>query len=283
MSAPSWLTVTRGEGPLLVSIPHTGTDLAGLDARLVSPWLARKDADWHIEKLYDFAAGLGATVVRTSISRTVIDVNRDPSGASLYPGQATTGLCPVESFDGEPLYRDGQDPGTAEIAQRVQSYFDPYHDALATEIARLGALHSRVVVYDCHSIRSIVPRLFEGELPVLNLGTNGGTSADPELERLIVRQLEASGRSFVANGRFRGGWITRHYGRPTDGVHAVQMEIACRGYLREPLGTVNEADWPVDYDTAHARPLRDELAAILQSAIEWAGGPSKPVKGSDPS
>jgi N-formylglutamate deformylase len=283
MSAPYWLAVTRGEAPLLVSIPHTGTDLAGLDARLVSPWLARKDADWHIEKLYDFAAGLGATVVRTSISRTVIDVNRDPSGASLYPGQATTGLCPVESFDGEPLYRDGQEPGAAEITERGQTYFNPYHDALAAEIARLGALHGRVVAYDCHSIRSIVPRLFDGELPVFNLGTNGGASADPELERLIVRQLEASGRSFVVNGRFRGGWITRHYGRPKDGVHAVQMEIACRGYLREPLGTVDEADWPVDYDTAHARPLRDELAAILQSAIEWAGGPSKSVKGSDPS
>jgi formiminoglutamase len=269
MTTP-WLTVTRGEAPLLVSIPHTGTELAGLEDRLVSPWLARKDADWHIEKLYDFAAELGATVIHTAVSRTVIDVNRDPSGASLYPGQATTGLCPVETFDGEPLYRAGGEPDEAEIAARRGAYFDPYHDALRSELDRLRDMHDRVVLYDCHSIRSVVPRLFAGELPVFNFGTNGGTSADPALEAAVVDILAASGESLVVNGRFRGGWITRCHGRPGQGVHALQMELACRGYLREPLGPVGEGDWPAAYDGDFADPMRRTLKEVLEAAVIWA-------------
>ena len=273
MSAvPAWLTVTRGDAPLLVSIPHTGTDLAGLEERLVSPWLGRRDADWWIDRLYDFAGGLGATVVHTAISRTVIDVNRDPSGASLYPGQATTGLCPVETFDGDPLYRDGQGPGEEEIARRRKAFFEPYHAALDTELARLRQAHERVVLYDCHSIRSVIPRLFDGELPVFNLGTNGGASADPALEGRVAALLAKSGERFVVNGRFRGGWITRHYGRPDDGIHALQMELACRGYMREPAGPVTEADWPTPYDAAYAAPMRLQLEAILKAALDWARG-----------
>jgi len=159
-----WLSVDRGSAPLIVSMPHIGTWIPKEVAdRLGSTALAVHDADFHIDRLYGFATSLGATVVRTSVSRTVIDVNRDPSGASLYPGQATTGLCPVETFDGEPLYRDGEAPGDAEIARRRAAYFDPYHAALATEIDRLRGLHPRIVLYDAHSIRSHVPRLFEGD------------------------------------------------------------------------------------------------------------------------
>ena len=161
-----WLTVHRGDAPLLVSFPHTGTDLPGnFKDRLVSPWLARKDADWWIDRLYDFAASLGATTIHTRISRTVIDVNRDPSGHSLYPGQATTELCPTTTFDGEPLYRVGSELQPAEIPQRREQFFDPYHRALEQEIGRLRAKHPKIVIYDCHSIRSVIPRLFDGELP----------------------------------------------------------------------------------------------------------------------
>src|SRR5688572_28892609 len=173
----AFLEITRGTAPLLVSIPHTGTDItAEIEADLVSLWLARKDADWWIEKLYDFVPALGATVLRNTISRTVIDVNRDPSGASLYPGQATTGLCPTETFDGDNLYRPGREPDQAEIARRREHYFDPYHGALTAEIERLRRSHGRIVLYDCHSIRSVVPRLFDGELPHMNIGTNAGLS-----------------------------------------------------------------------------------------------------------
>ena len=269
---PAWLTVTRGDAPLLVSVPHTGTDLAGLEDRLVSPWLGRRDADWHIEKLYGFAAGLGATVVHTAISRTMIDVNRDPSGVSLYPGQATTGLCPTEIFDGDPLYREGQAPDEAEIAARRDTYFAPYHAALGAEIDRLRQLHGRIVLYDCHSIRSVIPRLFPGELPVFNLGTNGGESADPALQGKVEAILADSGESFVVNGRFKGGWITRHYGRPEQGVHALQMELACRGYMRETPGPVTPDDWPTPWDPAFAAPLRGMLETILKTALDWARG-----------
>ncbi|WP_150287027.1 N-formylglutamate deformylase [Rhabdaerophilum calidifontis] len=270
---PDWLELRRAGGPLIVSIPHTGTEIPPeIEARLVSPWRARKDTDWWIETLYDFAEDLGGTILRTRISRSVIDVNRDPSGASLYPGQATTELCPTTTFDGEPLYRAGAEPDADEIALRRATWFDPYHAALAGEIARLRARHPRIVLYDCHSIRSVIPRLFEGELPVFNIGTHSGASCDPALTARIEAIADRSGMSRVTNGRFRGGYITRHYGNPASGLHAVQMELACRGYMPERPGPVAEADWPPPFDPAHAAPVRAVLAGIFQTCIAFARG-----------
>jgi N-formylglutamate deformylase len=269
MSEAAWLSLVRGDAPLLVSLPHTGLELGPIESRLRSPWLARKDADWHIDRLYDFGRDLGATVVRTAMSRTLIDVNRDPSGASLYPGQATTELCPVTTFDGEPLYREGEAPSSEEIAERRAIWFDPYHAALAQEIARLRGRHDRVVLYDCHSIRSAIPRLFEGELPVFNLGTNGGVSADPALADAVTRIMTSGGQSSIVNGRFKGGWVTRAYGDPACGVHALQMELACRAYMREPA-EVGPDNWPTPYDPEFAAPMRRILTTILQTALGWA-------------
>jgi formiminoglutamase len=266
-----WLTVIRGDAPLVVSLPHTGTEIpSGYERGLVSPWLARKDADWWIERLYDFAVGLSATVVRTAISRTVIDVNRDPSGISLYPGQATTELCPTTTFDGEPLYEPGAEPTPEEIAERRVRFFDPYHAALRAEIERLRASHPHVVVYDCHSIRSVIPRLFDGTLPHFNIGTNGGTTCAPALSNAIETICASSGFSHVVNGRFKGGFITRSLGRPDAGIHAVQMELACRGYMKEPLGPVAEGQWPAPYDEAYAAPMRAALTLILQTCLTFA-------------
>ena len=273
--AAPWLTVVRGDAPLLVSLPHTGTEIpAEIEARLMSPWLARKDADWWIDRLYDFAGDLGATVVRTAVSRTVIDVNRDPSGVSLYPGQATTELCPTTTFDGEPLYGRGEEPGTEEIAERRSRYYDPYHAALAAEVARLRARQSTVVVYDCHSIRSVVPRLFAGVLPHFNIGTNDGATCDPVLTRAVERACAAApGLTQVTNGRFKGGAIARRFGRPAAGVHAVQMELGCRGYMREPLGPVSKAEWPTSWDEAIAAPMRGVLRTVLQACLHFAEQP----------
>ncbi len=272
MSAhPDWLTVIRNDAPLVVSLPHTGTDIpAGYERGLVSPWLARKDADWWIERLYDFASSLRATVIRTTISRTVIDVNRDPSGVSLYPGQATTELCPTTTFDGEPLYEPGAEPNADEIAARRERFFDPYHATLRAEIERLRSRHGAVVVYDCHSIRSVIPRLFDGTLPHFNIGTNGGTTCAPSLSDAIETVCSGSGFSHVVNGRFKGGYITRSLGRPEAGVHAVQMELACRGYMKEPLGPVSEGEWPSAYDQDHAAPMRAALTLILQTCLTFA-------------
>ena len=267
----AWLTVQRGSAPLVVSLPHTGLGIpTEIEDHLVSPWLARKDADWWIERLYDFATELGATTVHTAVSRTVIDVNRDPSGVSLYPGQATTELCPSTSFDGEPLYRTGGAPGADEIERRRQLFFEPYHAALADEVARLRAEHGRVVLYDCHSIRSRVPRLFDGDLPVFNIGTNSGAACAPDLTAKIEAICDASRLTRVTNGRFKGGFITRRYGNSTADVHAVQMELACRGYMRETPGPVEEASWPVPYDEAYAASMRATLRRVLEGALAFA-------------
>jgi formiminoglutamase len=209
-------------------------------------------------------------VVHTAISRTVIDVNRDPSGVSLYPGQATTSLCPTDTFDGDPLYRPGEDPSVEEIAERRKVYFEPYHAAMQEEIDRLRAAHGKIVVYDCHSIRSVLPRLFDGTLPLFNLGTNDGKSADPALQGLVEDILAGTGQSHVINGRFKGGFITRHFGRPENGVHALQMELSCRGYVREPEGKSTPETWPVPYDAEYAAPIRATLTKILEAAISWA-------------
>ncbi len=268
----SWLTIRRGQAPLIVSFPHTGTDLpAEYEQRVVSPWLARKDADWWIDKLYDFAHELDATVVHTAISRTVIDVNRDPSGVSLYPGQATTELCPTTTFDGEPLYKPGQQPDANDIAERRERFFDPYHAALADEIVRLRKIHPNIVLYDCHSIRSVIPRLFDGELPVFNIGTNSGVSCAPKLQQSVQQICAASPFSHIVNGRFKGGYITRHHGKPENGVHTVQMELSCRGYMHEKFGPVSEAEWPSAYDPAFAEPIRVVLTDILKTCLKFSG------------
>ncbi|HEX2656482.1 MAG TPA: N-formylglutamate deformylase [Xanthobacteraceae bacterium] len=267
----SWLTVRRGTAPLIVSFPHTGTDIPrSLETRLVSPWLARKDADWWIDTLYDFAADLDATIIHTAVSRTVIDVNRDPSGKSLYPGQQTTEVCPTTTFDGEPLYKQGNELAAAEIAERRAQYFEPYHAAIEAEIARLRAFNENVVLYDCHSIRSIIPRLFEGELPNFNIGTNSGASCNPALTAAVEAVCDATKFSRVTNGRFTGGWITRRHGNPKNGVHAIQMELACRGYMHEPLGPVTQEQWPSPYSADDAKPMREALIKILQSCLNFA-------------
>ncbi|OFS96892.1 N-formylglutamate deformylase [Stenotrophomonas sp. HMSC10F06] len=267
---PDWLQIHRGDAPLIVSFPHTGTELPdALAAQFISPWLARRDADWWVHDLYAFAQQMGATTIRSAVSRSVIDLNRDPSGSSLYPGQNTTGLCPLTTFDNQPLYRDGHGPDEAEIARRRDTWFVPYHDALAAEIARLRAQHGTVVVYDAHSIRSRIPHLFGGQLPQFNLGTNGDTTCDNALTDVVDNLCAMSGMSHVRNGRFKGGYITRHYSDIPGGVHTLQMELACRGYMHEPEA-VDEHSWPTPLDPDHAAPLRATLQQVLDACLDFA-------------
>lgn len=265
-----WLEVQRGDAPLIISFPHTGTEIPEpISSQMVSAWRALKDTDWWVHQLYDFAHGIGATTVRTPVSRSVIDVNRDPSGASLYPGQATTELCPTTTFDGEALYL-AEGPDAAEIHRRREQYFDPYHAALAAEIARLRARHERVVLYEAHSIRSRVGRLFPGLLPNLNIGTNCGATCEARLIAAIEGICDRSDFTRVTNGRFKGGWTTRHYGRPDQGVNAIQMELACRGYLDEPEGELTRANWPPAFQADRAAPMRAVLLDILNTCMNFA-------------
>lgn len=270
----AWLSVHRGTAPLLLSMPHTGVAIdPAIERRMQDPWRARKDADYAIDQLYSFASHLGATIIRTSVSRTVIDVNRDPSGTSLYPAQATTGLCPETTFDGEPLYCPGTYPDATEIEDRTRTWFQPYHEALSTELTRLRSLHPRVVLYDAHAIRSRVPRMFDGTLPHANIGTADGQSCAPALSAAVLQACAAHDRfTHILDGRFKGGWITRHHGRPEAGIHAIQMELAFSGFVAEP-DTPSPATWPPLYDDSRAAPMRAMLADVLRACLDFAGGP----------
>ncbi|WIY53881.1 N-formylglutamate deformylase [Devosia sp. YIM 151766] len=250
--------VTRGDSPIILGLPHTGTDVPpDIRGRLNGNGLKLADTDWHIHRLYD---GLlpDATSVRALFHRYVIDANRDPAGGSLYPGQNTTGLVPETDFDGQPIWNPGAAPDSAEITDRIARFHAPYHAALNAEIERVRAQHGIAIVYDCHSIRSHIPFLFEDTLPDFNIGTNGTTSCDPRVEQAVVDVVRAApGYSSIVNGRFKGGWTTRHYGRPEAGIHAIQMELAQSTHLATELP-------PFDYAPQHAEQLRGHLKDILE-------------------
>lgn len=237
-------TLQRGTAPLLVSVPHDGTHVPDdIAARLSDSARHAPDTDWHVARLYaDVARALGASMIVPMHSRYVVDLNRSEDDVSLYPGQNTTGLCPLVQFTGAPVYRDGMEPNAAEVRERIERYWRPYHDALRTELDRLRAAHGRVVLWEGHTIKGALPFLFEGRLPDLNLGTAAGASCSPALQQRLIEVLEGQGNyDFVANGRFKGGHITRHYGDPGNGIDAVQLEISQRIYMDEETFAYEEA------------------------------------------
>lgn len=253
-------TLHRGAAPLLVSIPHLGLALPpDCAAGMAEVACLQRDADWHLDRLYDFARELGASVIAAQVSRYVVDLNRPPGGESLYPGQTTTGLFPTETFRGEPLYRPGCEPDDAERARRLRRYWQPYHDALAAELARLRAAHGAVLLWEAHSIAGTLPRLFDGELPALNFGTNEGRSCGADLCAAALAPARGSAYGQVLNGRFKGGYITRRYGDPAAGVHAIQLEMAQRVYMQE--------EPPFAYAPALAAQVQPLLRAMLEAGV----------------
>lgn len=252
-----------GHLPLLVSMPHVGTDIPDdVAARLMPCAAARADTDWHLPELYGFVEEMGASVLSARWSRYLIDLNRPPENTNLYPGQDTTGLCPVDTFGRERLYRQGMEPDDAEVQRRLALYWRPYHQQLRAELDRLLALHGRVVLWDAHSIASTVPRFFEGRLPDLNFGTADGKSCSLQLEGEMIKLAEAQERySFVFNGRFKGGHITRFYGNPAANVHAIQLEMSQCLYM-------NEAP-PFDYRPELAGQVQPLLRELLGAAVDW--------------
>ena len=227
--------VHRGTAPLIVDVPHAGTHIPdALALRLTPAARAVPDTDWHVEKLYAFARDANVTLIAATHSRFVIDLNRDPSGAALYPGADNTELCPTRTFGNDPLYADGDVPDAGEVDARRRSFFEPYHAALAVEIARVKAQHGYAILLDGHSIRARVPRYFAGRLPDLNLGTADGASCDAGVASVATRVLASDdGLTHVVDGRFKGGYVTRHYGRPSENVHALQLEMAQDAYMDE--------------------------------------------------
>lgn len=252
--------------PVLVSIPHAGTHVPPAIAERLTPEAAElPDTDWHLPLLYDFLADRPVGLIRARVSRFVVDLNRAPDDTPLYAG-ATTGLCPTTLFDGRPVYRPGAEPDAAEIRERVATRWRPYHDALAAELARIRDAYGFAVLLDAHSIRSEIPRLFEGRLPDFNLGTNRGAAAAPDLIAAAEDALKAAaGYTRVTDGRFVGGHITRHYGRPAERVHALQLEMAQSTYMEEAP--------PFAYDATRAALLRPHLARLVDALIAWSAAP----------
>jgi N-formylglutamate deformylase len=257
----------QGTRPLLISMPHVGTHVPpALASRLTDEARRVPDTDWHLERLYDFADALGASVLAATHSRYVIDLNRPPDGASLYPGQRVTGLCPVDLFDDQPLYRDANDlPTEAEIAARRDAIWRPYHAQITQELARLKAQHGAAALWDAHSIRSVVPRFFDGKLADLNLGTADGASCDAGLAaRLLAIGQQAPGYTTVLNGRFKGGHITRFYGQPAQGIHAIQLEMTQCCSMQEA--------WPFEYLPKLAEGVQPTVRRMLQEVLAFVEG-----------
>lgn len=265
-TAPPPFTLHQGRVPLLVSMPHAGTYVPpALAARFTEEARQVPDTDWHMERLYAFARDMGASLLVATHSRYVVDLNRPPDGASLYPGQSVTGLCPVDTFDDTPIYAQGDVPGEAEVAARRDAVWKPYHAQLRAELDRIRARHDVAVLWDAHSIRSVLPRFFEGKLPDLNLGTADGASCDPALaQQLLAIAQSAPGYTGVLNGRFKGGHITRHYGEPARNIHAVQLELTWRCYMDEAP--------PYAYRPERAAQVQPHLRRMLEAALAFARG-----------
>jgi N-formylglutamate deformylase len=262
LQQPPVFSLRPGTVPLLVSMPHIGTQIPqDLRAQYVPRAWDVEDTDWHLEQLYGFLERMGASVLTPHFSRYVIDLNRPPDDAPMYPGASNTELCPTRFFTGDPLYQQGCEPSAPERARRRDTYWHPYHAALAAELARLKACHGFALLWDAHSIRSEIPWLFEGRLPDLNIGTANGSSADARITTAVAQACHAfPDVTSVANGRFKGGYITRHYGQPDSGVHAIQLEMCQSLYMQEVA--------PFAYDDAKARRIQPSLNEMVSSALK---------------
>lgn len=263
-------SLVQGDGPLIISIPHAGTYIPeDIKSVMTAAALRLPDTDWHIPRLYDFAVDMGATVISAHYSRYVIDLNRPPDNAALYPGQTKVSLCPDETFEGETIYQQGAAPDAAGISYRLSSVWQPYHDELRRQVERVRKQHGYAILYDAHSIKGDLPRLFDGRLPDLNLGTAKGTSCAVPMEQRVWDAVQGHGYTAILNGRFIGGYITRHYGDPARDVHALQMEIVRENYM-------NESDF--SFADNRAGNLRVVLKSAIQAMLDWGAATYTPLR-----
>lgn len=254
---------SQGSSPLLVSMPHAGVAVpAEIAARFSSEAQQLPDTDWHLPQLYDFLEAMGVSTLAAHWSRYVVDLNRSPHDINLYPGQDTTGVCPLDTFHKVPLYIEGHTPTPAEVEQRLLRYWQPYHQKLAQELARIKAEYGYALLWDAHSIASVVPRFFAGKLPDLNFGSADGASCADSLSTLLAAQVQQQQHFTLAvNGRFKGGYITRHYGQPANKVHAIQLEMCQSTYMNE--------NYPFEYRPDLAEHVQPLLRQLINNVLEW--------------
>lgn len=256
-----------GLAPLLISMPHVGTAIPDdIACNMEDVALIRADTDWHLTLLYKMAEQLNVSVISAGYSRYVIDLNRPKEDSNLYPGQDTTGLCPVDTFAKQPLYKPGHVPDSAAVAQRIEKYWQPYHTQLDAELARIRQQHGVAILWDAHSVASVVPRFFAGKLPDLNFGTADEKSCAPAMQNAVQTCMQqsrhASAYSYVFNGRFKGGYITRNYGQPAHHIHAIQLEMAQCVYMNEAA--------PFSYMPELAEKVQPLLTELLTTCLTWA-------------
>ena len=252
----------RGTTPLLVSVPHAGTNIPErMATKLTGEARVVPDTDWYVDRLYRFVEEIGGSMIVANYSRLVVDLNRPSTAESLYPGQNTTGLIPTSLFTGEPVYQEGKEPNAQQVKDRIQKYWDPYHTTIRLELDRLRKEHGRAMLWDAHSILSEVPWLFDGKLPDMNLGTNSGASCDPELAAAVEAVAAASDYSHILNGRFKGGFITRNYGDPANNIHAIQLELCQSAYMNEYK--------PRTFRVDLAEQVRPVIREMLEVMIGW--------------
>ena len=249
---------------MLISVPHAGTGLpAGMSQDLNQDARELPDTDWFVDRLYSFAAGLGAGMLIARTSRVVVDLNRPADDQPLYDAAQTslmTGVVPMQCFSGAAVYVPGKEPSETEIAARLEQYWHPYHRRLQAALHQICARHGHAVLLDAHSIRAEVPLLFDGVLPDLNLGSNGGRSAAADLLDYVAACLRGASWSVAVDGRFKGGFITRHYGQPVQRIHALQLEIAQHCYMHES---------PPAWEQQSAGALQQHLQQLVQLLIDW--------------
>lgn len=263
MNSPAVFTLYPGVSPVLISFPHVGQLIPErYRERLVARALSVEDTDWHVDRLFAFARALGVSMLVPTMSRYVIDLNRPPDNQLMYPGQNNTELCPTRFFSGDSLYRPGSEPDQTEIEERVDQYWRPYHEALQAELDRLSKLHGHAVLFDAHSIRGELPWLFEGRLSDMNIGTVSGTSCSPGLRTRVESVFSSQQNySWVIDGRFKGGYITRRYGQPQRGIHAVQLEMSWRAYMNESA--------PYAWNDERASALSPLLSSLIRTLHDW--------------
>lgn len=262
-----------GSSPVLISMPHVGTAIPKEIANRLTPEAVQlPDVDWHLPILYDMAKNDDISVISAEYARYVIDLNRSPENTSLYPGQDVTGLCPIDTFAKKPIYIEGEQPDENEVQNRIKKYWQPYHEKLATELKRIHAIHGIAILWDAHSIASHVPRFFTGQLPDLNFGTADSSSCDISLQNVLAttmhESIHAKAYSHVFNGRFKGGYITRHYGVPSLNVHAIQLEMSQCTYMEE--------NPPYKYDAELAMKVKPLLGDLLKACLTWANHHKQP-------